>query len=275
MPRRLIVNADDFGANLPRNIGIVEAHLRGVVTSATVLVGLAAAEDAAVRARLAPRLGTGLHLNLTEGRPIGTGYRTLTGPDGAFWGKEGARERLKQGRLDPEEIRREALAQLDRMRDLGLAVSHVDGHHHVHVYPGVMPVLAGLLRERGVRWIRLPAEIVGGAGIPADRLAALAEYAALTPQARRFALEAGLGTTQGFLGLTLMGQLSVAALLRALALSPEGVTELMVHPGYADPGTGGFSGAEREAELAVITDPALREGVARLGIALVSYKDLD
>lgn len=275
MPRRLIVNADDFGANPPRNVGIVEAHLRGVVTSATVLVGLPAASDAAARSRLAPRLGTGLHLNLTEGRPVGTGYRTLTGPDGAFWGKESARERFKQGRMDPEEIRREGIAQMDRMRELGLAVSHVDGHHHVHVYPGVMRVLAGILRERAVRWIRLPAEVVGGAGIPAARRAALAEYAALTPPARRIALEAGLGTTQGFLGLTLMGQISVEALLRALAQAPEGVTEIMVHPGYADPGTGGFSGAEREAELAVLTDPALREGLGRLGIALVSYRDLD
>ena len=269
------MNADDFGANLPRNVGIVEGHLRGVVTSATVLVGLPAAEDAAARARLAPRLGTGLHVNLTEGRPVGTGYGTLTGPDGAFWGKETARERFKQGRMDPEEIRREVVAQLDRMRDLGLRVSHVDGHHHVHVYPGVMPVLAGILRERAVRWIRLPAEIVGGAGMPADRRAAVAEYAALTPPARRLALEAGLGTTQGFLGLTLMGQLSVEGLLRGLAQAPEGVTELMVHPGYADPETGGFSGAERESELAVVTDPALREGLGRLGITLVSYGELD
>ncbi len=274
MPRRLIVNADDFGANVPRNVGIVEGHLRGVVTSATVLVGLPAAEDAASRARLAPRLGTGLHLNLTEGRPVGTGYRTLTGPDGAFWGKEPARERLKQGSMDPSEIRREVVAQLDRMRELGLAVSHVDGHHHIHVYPGVMPVLAGILRERAVRWIRLPAEIVDGAGIPADRRAALAEYVTLTPPARRLALEAGLGTAQGFLGLTLMGQLSVERLLRGLAQAPEGVTELMVHPGYADPETGGFSGVERESELAVLTDPALRGGLGRLGITLASYLEL-
>lgn len=274
MPRRLIVNADDLGANVPRSIGIVEGHLRGIVTSATMLVNLPGAEDAAARLKLVPRLGVGLHLNLTEGRPVGTGYRTLTGPDGGFWGKVGARERLKAGLIEAAEIRREIGSQLDRLASWGVRPTHVDGHHHVHVYPGVMPELVPALQARGIPASRLPAVLVGADRLPKERLEAVAEYVALTPVARKTALAGGIRTTDAFLGLTMMPQISVQALLGAMTLLPEGTTELMAHPGFADPETGGFSGPERETELAVLTDPALRVGLDRLGITLATFAEL-
>ena len=107
-----------------------------------------------------------------------------------------------------------------------------------------------------------------------QRKAALAEYAALTPAARKTALAAGLRTTVGFLGVSLTGNLSVEAVLQALPAAPEGATELMIHPGYADPEKGGFSGPDREAELDVLTDPRLKEGIAKLGFMLASFRDL-
>ena len=275
MPRLLLVNADDLGANVPRNAGVLEAHLRGIVTGATMLVNLPGAEDAAARARLAPRLGVGLHLNLSEGRPIGSGYRTLAGPDGAFWGKEETRRRFRDGGIDPGELAREIEAQLDRMEALGLKADHVDGHHHVQVYPGVIGPLSEAMRRRGIAWIRLPATMLdAGASLPPDRRGVLAEYAALTPPARKAALEAGLRTTEAFVGASLTGRFTSGALLEALVRAPEGATELMVHPGYADPASGGFSGPDREEELAVLTDPELRTEIARLGLRLASFRDL-
>ena len=275
MPRRLIVNADDLGADLPRNVGILEAHLRGVVTSATMLVTLPGAEDAAERVKLAPSLRVGLHLNLSEGRPAARGLKTLVAPDGAFWGKAEIRRRLRGGLVDPSEIRREIGAQLGRMADLGLAPDHVDGHHHIQAYPGVIGPLADAMRERGIRWVRLPAELVGSpSGLTPEKKGALAEYAALTPAARKTALAQGLRTTAGFLGVALTGSLSVDAVLSALPGAPEGATELMVHPGYPDLEKGGFSNADREAELGMLTDPRLREGIERAGFALSSFRDL-
>ena len=275
MPRLLIVNADDLGADVRRNDGILEAHVRGVVTSATLLVTLPGAEDAAKRLKLSPFLGVGLHLNLSEGRPASRGLKTLVGPDGGFWGKGEIRRRLRGGMVDPAEIRREIGEQLGRMADLGLAPDHVDGHHHIQVYPGVIVPLAEAMKERGIRWVRLPAELVGSAGeMAAERRASLAEYAALTPSARKTALDQGLRAPAGFLGVALTGSLSAQGILEALPKAPEGASELMVHPGYADPEKGGFSGAEREAELSVLTDPALREGIARLGFRLTSFRDL-
>ena len=66
MTRRVVVNADDFGLTEGVNRGILDAHLDGIVTSTTTMVRQPAAADAAARAREAPRLGIGLHVDLGE-----------------------------------------------------------------------------------------------------------------------------------------------------------------------------------------------------------------
>src|SRR5687767_6392407 len=67
--KRLIINADDFGRTPGINRGVVEAHERGVVTSATMMVNYAPAAEAAALARQKPSLGVGLHVALTGGPP--------------------------------------------------------------------------------------------------------------------------------------------------------------------------------------------------------------
>src|SRR5881398_1755567 len=64
--RYLIVNADDFGQSRGINRGIAEAHERGIVTSASLMVRWPAAAEAAAYARGHPRLRVGLHLDLGE-----------------------------------------------------------------------------------------------------------------------------------------------------------------------------------------------------------------
>ena len=74
--RKLIVNADDFGASAGVNRGVVEAHVRGVVTSTSLMVKGAGATGAAALARLHPRLGVGLHWDLdspVQGETIDSG----------------------------------------------------------------------------------------------------------------------------------------------------------------------------------------------------------
>src|SRR5215831_3654590 len=64
--RQLIVNADDFGQSPGVNRGIIQAHERGIVTSASLMVRWRAAAEAAAYARAHPRLGLGLHVDLGE-----------------------------------------------------------------------------------------------------------------------------------------------------------------------------------------------------------------
>ncbi|XP_025838531.2 carbohydrate deacetylase isoform X2 [Vulpes vulpes] len=294
---RLVVTADDFGYCPRRDEGIVEAFLAGAVTSVSLLVNGAAAESAA---ELAGRyqIPTGLHANLSEGRPVGPachGASTLLSPEGFFLGKMGFREAVAAGDVALPQVREELEAQLIRFRELlGGDPTHVDGHQHVHVLPGVCQVFAEALQANGVRFTRLPVERgVGGCAwleAPARAFACAVErdaQAAVGPFSRY-----GLRWTDAFVGLSTCGRHMSAhrvsgALARALEGIPTGRTltaELMAHPGYPSvPPAGGcgegpdaFSCSwERLHELRVLTAPTLQTRLAQEGVQLCTLHDLD
>ena len=65
--RRLIVNADDFGASAAINQAVVRAHREGILTTASLMVNAPGLAEAVQLARENPRLGVGLHLTLLMG----------------------------------------------------------------------------------------------------------------------------------------------------------------------------------------------------------------
>ncbi|KAK3596285.1 hypothetical protein CHS0354_030660 [Potamilus streckersoni] len=158
--RYLIINADDFGYSKERNEGILDCYMRGAISSSTVLINAVNAKDGIHRAQQAG-LPVGLHLNLTEGKPIGSGaYRTLIGADGSFLGKLGFRELVKAGKVSFNEVRTEIQCQIDWFwKYANNSPTHVDGHQHVHVIPGVAEVFASVLAENHINMTRLPLEM--------------------------------------------------------------------------------------------------------------------
>ncbi|XP_069353345.1 carbohydrate deacetylase isoform X3 [Eulemur rufifrons] len=111
---RLVVTADDFGYCPRRDEGIVEAFLAGTVTSVSLLVNGAAAESAAELARR-HSIPTGLHANLSEGRPVGParhGASTLLSPEGFFLGKMGFREAVAAGDVALPQVRRRSCKRI-------------------------------------------------------------------------------------------------------------------------------------------------------------------
>ncbi|XP_015975660.2 carbohydrate deacetylase isoform X1 [Rousettus aegyptiacus] len=294
---RLVITADDFGYCPRRDEGIVEAFLAGAVTSASLLVNGAAAESAAELARR-HQIPTGLHANLSEGRPMGPARRgasSLLSPEGFFLGKMGFREAVAAGDVALSQVREELEAQLSRFQELlGGNPTHVDGHQHVHVLPGVCQVFAEALQAHGVRFTRLPLERGIGSctwlEAPARAFACAVAHdarAAAGPFSRR-----GLRWTDAFVGLSTCGRhMSVhrvsGALARALEGTPTGhslTAELMAHPGYPSvPPAGGcgegpdaFSCSwERLHELHVLTEPTLRARLAQDGVQLCALHDLD
>jgi chitin disaccharide deacetylase len=123
MERHLIINADDFGLSAGVNEGIIEAHERGVVTSTSLMVDAAAAEEAADLARAFPNLGVGLHF------------------------VEPANADLD----DPAQAASAFAAQLERFRSLaGADPTHVDSHHHVHAEDGRLATFSHLVARLGL-----------------------------------------------------------------------------------------------------------------------------
>ena len=136
MSRAAIVNADDFGQSAGINRGIVEAHERGIVTSASLMVRWHTAPAAAAYARAHPRLSVGLHVDLGESI-----YR-----DGEWISLY---ERVN--RQDARAVEAEIRAQLSLCRELlRRDPTHLDSHQHVHTEEPARSILDGIARELGV-----------------------------------------------------------------------------------------------------------------------------
>lgn len=132
----LIVNADDFGLTRGINRGIIEAHERGIVTSASLMVRYPDAEEAAAYGRRHSTFSIGLHFDAAEWRF-----------DGKAW--KAAYEVIDT--RDAEQVRTEFAKQLRRFKELmGRNPTHIDSHQHVHSSDPTRSILLGFADQIGV-----------------------------------------------------------------------------------------------------------------------------
>lgn len=279
--RKLIVNADDLGADEARNGGIFEAVRAGVVTSASILPNGPALEHALEGIRAGGCKGTSfaVHMNFSEGRPLAEGLSRLAGPDGNFLGKAGAHRLLmKAGDAALEgEIARESALQIRRLIDAGIDITHIDGHQHVHVFPAALRAVAETAKGLGVRRMRIPDEAFPpGEDLQADGMEEACRFAALGREARERLAGTGIASSDHFRGLALKGRLDLEGLLGLVGALPEGVTELMVHPGRvpAEAPFSAFSSMDRERELEALLDPRFRLAMESAGVILISFREI-
>jgi predicted glycoside hydrolase/deacetylase ChbG (UPF0249 family) len=280
--KRLIVNADDLGADEGRNEGIFEAIRAGVVTSASILPNGPALDHAleGIRSGGFEEVSFGIHLNLTEGRPLAEGLSCLTGPDGNFLGKAAAQRLLmKTGDTALQsDIASEVSLQIERLLDAAIGITHIDGHQHVHIFPSMLRAVAETAKSRGIRRMRIPDETLpsGDGTVPADLLEEARRFGSLGREARKILAGTGIVSSDHFRGLLLKGRLSVETLLAELGQLPDGLTELMVHPGRvpAEDPFSAFSSPERERELEALLDPRFRLALDRAGVVLVSFREV-
>ncbi len=258
---RLVVNADDFGLSAGVNRGILEAYAAGVVSSVSVLVNAPGWTDAVQRLRdLGPGLGVGLHVNLTMGRPVSWGGGLCDARSGRFHTLPALVARALAGRLDPGDVAIECAAQLARLRNAGLIVTHLDSHRHVHVLPGVWGAVVEAARAAGVPVVRVPLE--PWSVNPVNWRASLKKAALRMAWGVASRGAAALDRPDRFVGISLQGSRSFPArLLAVLDRLEPGTTELMVHPGYADGDLAAWDDytAPRARELAALTLPEVRE----------------
>ena len=287
MARNLIVNADDLGWTAGVNQGIAEAHRNGIVTSASMLANGGAFAQAVQLARDTPGLDVGVHLNLNDGPPVAPRelVASLLNDAGEFeGGPDGLLLKIATRSLNLREVEVEWNAQIGKVRDAGIAPTHLDGHKHVHMLPGLFEIALRLAKRHGIGAIRVSHEasslrsalssgelrgaVVLKQGVQARGLKLLAR------DAREQADRAGLSTADYFCGIAQTGELTREGVARLLRNLPEGTTELMCHPGYADDAlrkTSTRLQASRQKEVEILTDPEIRNLVASQGIRLIDY----
>src|ERR1700722_4360429 len=244
MAARLIINADDFGLTKGINRAIAELHQAKALTSTTLMATGAAFDDAVAIAHANPTLGVGCHVVLTDGIPVSDpqSIPTLMGPDGKSFRPSLVDfvQALLRGRIREEEIEREMLAQVQKLRGAGIEVTHLDTHKHTHLFPAVTRPLLRVAEHCGIGAIRNPFEdpwsLALGHGNRLRRL----QVKLLGGLQNRFERQpqicnARVLTTDGTIGISATGDLDAPTLPELLVALPAGGRfALCCHPGYND-----------------------------------------
>jgi hopanoid biosynthesis associated protein HpnK len=275
--RRLFVTGDDFGHSRAVNRGIAEAHDRGLLTSASLMVAGEAAAEAIALARVRPTLSVGLHLVLVDGRavlPPGE-IPSLVDAVGRFPARPfSAGLRYQFSASAAFDLRREIRAQLERFHDSGLPLDHVDGHHHLHLHPIVLGILLDLAEEFSISSIRLPSEELSLALAldPRGRATKIlwsVVFGFLHRHARPLLQERRIGFHERVYGLLATGRITEEYLLGLIPRIQADSIEIYCHPAAALPGEiGDSASAEGGAELAALLSRRVAATAAESGFVL-------
>jgi predicted glycoside hydrolase/deacetylase ChbG (UPF0249 family) len=150
----VIVNADDLGMSHEVNDATFKLMSRGRISSATIMANAPATRDAARFALHFPTCSFGVHLNLTQFEPLtaGPGARLLVDDRGCL---SRANERVWPGRKRLRAMYEELCAQVERVASLGVCITHLDSHHHVHTRPHLLPILNEVQKRYRIAAVRL------------------------------------------------------------------------------------------------------------------------
>jgi predicted glycoside hydrolase/deacetylase ChbG (UPF0249 family) len=167
----LIINADDLGASRVVNESTIELMAAGRITSATIMGN--GPDLPYLRGRLESlrRCSFGVHLNATQ-------YRPLTREPGlrALMDRNDEMTRIgRPFRIDTKLLRgiyAEFCAQVESVGRLGIPLTHLDSHHHVHTQAALFPVLKAVQRRYSIRKIRLSKNLYLSGQEPPAALAA-------------------------------------------------------------------------------------------------------
>ncbi len=272
--RYLVTVADDFGVSSSVNCAVADACDRGILTTASIMAGGDAFEEAARIALERPKLSVGLHATLCDGRAVLPHSRIpgLTSREGLFE-KNPAKAWLKYSRPGlRREIEMEIEAQFDRIENAGIRPGHVDCHHHLHMHPFVLEALCRQASKRGIRWVRMPLEsfsvITGTRSLKRGVMPFLewATFGALAPHNMKIIRRYRMSVAGRVYGLSRTGSIDEEYLLGIMDCLAGPHAEIFFHPDLA-------TEAGRR-ELTALTAPAVLQRPAGLNISLTGYRDL-
>jgi chitin disaccharide deacetylase len=272
MNRRLIVNADDFGWSSSINEAVLQAHVSGILTSASLMVS---GDQFAQAVRLAsqhPHLGVGLHLTLVCGTPAAppSAIPGLLASNGAFssnpvW----AGFRYFFHPALRTQIEKEISAQFERFLQTGLTLDHVNGHLNIHLHPLILRILLDHAPRFHLRAIRLTRDpFFFNLGLARGNWAYRASHALIYNLLSRWAENQlrrhRIYFTRRVFGLLQSGRVHLDYLLGLLRNLPEGDSELYSHPSLD----------QFKPELDALLSPQVRCLLQKRKVQLARYQDL-
>ncbi|MBQ7723932.1 MAG: ChbG/HpnK family deacetylase [Selenomonadaceae bacterium] len=278
--KKLIVNADDFGRHELINRAVERAFNSGCLRSATLMAGGIAFDDAINLAKKFPKLGVGIHFTLANGNPIlpPEEIPTLVTEEGIFHGDYiKFLKRYLSGKISLAEVRSELAAQLEKILNTGLTLTHFDSHQHLHHIPGIIEIVLELASAKNISAMRVAntkifdgeldslGKFIGRLG-----LGSLAKFTAHQAHKKNFT------TPEHFAGIVAGESVSEKFLFKLIENLPDGTTEVMLHPGIDNKILQDFCQWEHdfEEELAAVTSPKILNLLAEKNISAINFSDL-
>ena len=280
--KQLIITSDDFGLSPGVNAAVEKGWRDGILTCASIMPGGTAYNEAVKIAGRNPGLQVGLHLTLLQGTSVlpHTQIPGLVNEAGEFNDNPvatGMRYFFDKGLY--KQLKQEIEAQIQRVVDSGIPLSHIDGHLNIHLHPTVFGFLTELMPRYGITSFRLSSERLSH-NLRFDRQRRMGKaveriiFGALAGHARPFLKDLGIRYAGEVKGVLNSGRMSEEYILQILDGLNEGVTELYFHPGVLpDREIARRMPDYRHAEeLAAITSPRIKYRLAELNIGLENYR---
>jgi len=276
--RHLIVSADDFGFHKGINEGIAKAFREGAVGSINLMPTGEAFEDAV---RLIKELGVreiGAHLCLTDTAPslepgriptlVANGNRFYKGHNIFF-----VNFLLK--RIDHFQIYLELKNQLELLRKVGIRITSLSSHEHIHMIPDILDIFVRLAKEYDIPAVRCLRMESYPASFGIRRLFRKAVVSFFEKRMSDILKRYGIAATDHMAGFLDAGNIREDNLLVILDNLGEGTTELVTHPGFLSPEI-----VDRqkfyincEAELAALVSRRVKKLIKDKDINLITYGD--
>ena len=280
--KQLVITSDDFGLSRGVNRAVEQAWKNGLLTGASIMAGAGAFDDAVAIARRNPGLQIGLHLTLVQGRSVlppaelpglvdASGNFT-TNPVGA-----GFRYFFDRGLYC--QLKREIEAQITKVRDAGINLTHIDGHLNIHMHPTVFRILAELMPRYGITSFRLSNERLSH-NLQFDQERKLGKYLEklifgfLADHARPELDRLGISHAAEVKGVLNSGRMTEEYILNIIEGLKDGVTEIYFHPGILPDAEISrlMPDYRHQEELAAITSPLVRKRLLELQIPVQNYR---
>ncbi|MGA2094431.1 MAG: ChbG/HpnK family deacetylase, partial [Sedimentisphaerales bacterium] len=250
--------------------------------SATLMANMPAAEEAVEIAHKLSNLGVGVHLNLTEGKPLSQDPAV-----GCLLDKVG-RFSLKPGKLAiislfsarvRAAVEAELAAQIQWVIERGIKPTHLDSHKHIHSFPPIFKIVCRLAKRFGIPAVRCTYEPkqVSQTPWPATDANSGKRAASLRIMAKMNRWQnSAFFKTDALLGVAHTGNINVDFFKAVSLYNTASIAEVMTHPGYTDGLDAGTTRLvkQRQIELEALCSEKTKRYFKEAGIKLVHYGQL-
>lgn len=280
--KQLIITSDDFGLSSGVNRAVEKAWQEGILTCASIMPAGSAFKEAVQIAHRNPGLQVGLHLTLVQGSSV-----LLQGdlPGLVDWKRRFTDNPVAAGmsyffnKKLHEPLKKEIEAQIKKVIDSGIKLTHIDGHLNIHQHPTVFAILTELMPLYGITSFRLSRERLEH-NLQFDKERVFGKrvesfiFGRLSENCRPQLDKLGITYAAEVKGVLNSGRMTSEYILNILDGLQDGLTEFYFHPGMLPDAeiSRRMPDYKHEEELKALTDNKVREKLAKLQIELVNYR---